>query len=269
VAISSRILGFLACISAVLPAPTFAETITVGGVGSLSPLVRKLADDYGKKNPGVDIVVVHPPLGTRGGMRALASGKIDILLSGRELKPDEAAQSTPWVQTPLVLATNRGKTSGFSRAQLADVYAWRKNTWDDNNPIRLVLRGDQETETRDLRAMSPEIDAAVGTALKRGDLPIAENDLDALDSLTRIPGSFGTTSLGLLTASDSKLVVVPIDGVKPSIKVVEDGSYRWLRHYHLGVAKAPRPAATAFYSWLKSPPAIDAARKLDYLPIKP
>jgi phosphate transport system substrate-binding protein len=199
----------------------------------------------------------------------LAAGKVDIVLSGRELKAEDAPQALPWLQTPLVLATNRGKTSGLTRAQLADVFAWRKTTWDDNNPIRLVLRGEQESETRDLRSMSPEIDAAVGSALKRGDLPIAENDLEALDMLTRVPGSLGTSSLGLLTASGSKLVVVQIDGLKPSTKLVEDGSYRWLRRYHLGTAKTPSPATTAFYAWLKSAPALAAARKLDYLPIKP
>jgi phosphate transport system substrate-binding protein len=267
-AISSRIVTFLACVGAVVSAPTFAETITVGGVGSLTPLVQKLAEDYSKKTPGVEIVVVSPPLGTKGGIRALAAGKVDILLSGRELKSDEAAQRVPWVKTALVLATNGGKSKGFTSAQLANIYAGRQKNWDDNKPIRLVLRGEQESETRDLRSMSPELDAAVATALKRSDLPIAENDLDALDSLTKIPGSFGTTSQGLLTASGARLSIVPVDGLKPSGKGIEDGSYPWLRHYTLGTSKAPSPAATAFFAWLNSAPALAAARKFDYVPAK-
>ncbi len=254
---------------AVLPAPTFAETLTVGGVGSVSPLLQKLVDDYRKKAPNLDIVVMHPPLGTKGGIRALAAGKIDILLSGRELKPDEAPQSTPWVQTALVLATNGGKSDGLTRAQLADIYAGRKTNWDDNKPLRLVLRGAHEAETRDLRLISPELDAAVGIALQRTDLPAPENDLDALDTLTRIAGSFGTTSQGLLTASGSKLTVVSIDGLKPVNALVENGRYPWLRHYHLGTTKTPRPTARAFYLWLKSPAAMAVARTLDYLPSPP
>jgi phosphate transport system substrate-binding protein len=268
VAISSRIVTFLTCIGAVLSAPTFAETVTVGGVGSLTPLVQKLVDDYSKKTPGVEIVVMNPPIGTKGGIRALAAGKVDILLSGRELKPEEAAQSVPWVKTALVLATNGGKQKGFTRTQLANVYAGRQKNWDNSQPIRLVLRGEQETETRDLRLMSPELDAVVATALKRSDLPIAENDLDALEALTKIPGSFGTTSQGLLTASGSKLTVVPIDGLKPTLKAVDEGSYPWHRHYVLGTTKTPSPAAAAFFAWLNSAPALAAARKLDYVPAK-
>lgn len=168
----------------------------------------------------------------------------------------------------MVLATFGGKTKGMTRTQIADVYAGRKTTWDDGKPIRLVLRGDQETETKVLRSISPEVDAAVTLALKRPGLPIAENDLDAIDTLTKIQGSLGSTNLGLLNASQSKLMIIPIDGVMPSAKSAEDGSYRYVRQFHLITAATPRPAVTAFLNWLNAPAALALARQLDYLPLK-
>jgi phosphate transport system substrate-binding protein len=245
-----------------------AETITLGGVGSLTPIVKLLGAEYVKKNPGVEISVIEPPMGTGGGIRALAAGKVDVALSGRLLKADETGQAKPWLQTPMVLATSGGAKNGVTRAEVAEIYAGRKTSWSDNKPIRLVLRGDKETETAALRSMSPAVDAAVSDALNRPGLPIAENDLDALDVLTKISGSLGSTTLGLVMATGAKLAVLPLDGVAPSIKTMEDGSYRLLRPYFVVTAPNPRPSVSAFVTWLNSPAAISITRKLGYMPLK-
>lgn len=252
-----------------IPGIVLAETVTVGGVGSLSPLFNILGKEYARKNPGVEIVVVHPPLGSSGGLRALAAGKVDIALVGRTLKPEEAGQAKPWLQTPLVLATSGGKTKGLSRAQLADIYAGRRTAWDDGKPIRLVLRGAHESETQSLRAMAPEIDVAVGEALKRPGLPVAENDIEAIEMLDRIYGALGTTTLGLIKAEGARLDLVPIDGVKPSVTALSNGSYPWRRLYYLVSRPTPPPTAAAFLAYLNSPAAWAIARKLDYVMAQP
>ncbi len=260
--------GFVAILLAGFLAPLVAaaETITLGGVGSLTPIVKLLATEYAKKNPGIEVVVIDPPMGSSGGLRALAAGKIDVALSARSPKPDEAGQAKPWLQTPLVLATS-GKQQALTRAQVAEIYGGRKTAWDDRKPIRLVLRGEQETETKLLRSLSPEVDAAMGDALKRPGLPIAENDLDAIDAIAKISGALGTTNLGLLKASGSRLTVMSLDGIQPSIKTAEEGSYHLMRQFYL-VTTSPSPSAAAFASWLQSPAALALARQQDYLPLK-
>lgn len=250
------------------PAGAVAETITLGGVGSLTPVVKLLGIEYAKKNAGIEINVIHPPMGSSGGIRALAAGKVDVALSGRNTKPDEAGKSKPWLQTPMVLATMGGKSNGLSRSQVADIYGGRKTAWDDNKPIRLVLRGEQETETAVLRSMSPEVNAAVADALKRPGLPIAENDIDAVELLAKISGSLGSTTLGLVTASGTKLTALAIDGVMPSVKTAEDGSYTLVRQFYVVTSPTPSPATAAFVAWLGSPAALALARKHNYLPLK-
>lgn len=253
---------------AVLSAPTFAEPVRIGGVGSVSPVIKLLGAEYAKKNKGFEFDLVEPPIGTKGGIRALAAGKLDIVLSGRAINPDETGVSKAWLNTPLVLATNGGKSKGLTREQIAELYAGRNTQWDDGKPIRLVLRGDQETETKALRSMSPAVDAAVSVALKNSSLPMAENDLDAIDSLARIPGSVGTSTLGLLKASGSRLTVLPIDGVVPDAKAAAEGKYAYRRDYFLITGSAPRPDVATFVAWLGSPAALAIVRKLDYLPSK-
>ena len=268
-AISRHLLHWLACATAILSAPTFAETFTVGGVGSLTPIIKLLGAEYAKKHPGFDFRVIEPPMGSKGGIRALAAGKIDIAVSGRSVNPDETGVAKAWLQTPLVLATAGGKSKGLTLAQIADIYAGRKTGWDDNTSIRLVLRGDQETETKVLRGMSPAIDAAVTEALKRPGLPTAENDIEALELLGKMPGSLGTTNLGLIKASAARVTALPIEGVVPSGKRMEDGSYPWRRQFYLITPTSPSPALAAFATWLNSPPAFALARKFDYLPMQP
>jgi phosphate transport system substrate-binding protein len=242
-----------------------AETITVGGVGSMTPLLKKLGEEYKKRNPSVDVVVMHPPIGTAGGIRALAGGKLDIALSGRNLKPGEVGQAYPWLQTPLILATNGGKTKGLTSKDIADIYAGRKTTWDGGAQVRVVMRGVAETETAALRSISPEVDVAVSEALKRTDLPIAENDLDAMEVLTRISGSIGTATLGLVKADHSRLTVLSIDGKVPSVKALESGAYPWKRDYFLVTTPAIKPAAVSFLNYLRSAPALKLAREFEYL----
>lgn len=251
-----------------IPFVAHAETLTVGGVGSLTPLIRQLGDEYSKKHPGREIRVVEPPMGSGGALRALAAGKLDLALSARPPKADETGKARIWLQTPLVLATMGGKLKDPTPALIADIYAGRKTTWDDGKPIRIVLRSEQETETRTLRMQSPAMDAAVGEALKRPGLPIAENDIDAVDTLSRIPGSLGTTSLGLLRASGSRLTVLSIDGIAPSAKSLETGSYPIARQFYLVTATTPGAVTNDFVAWLESPAALALARKLDYLPFK-
>jgi phosphate transport system substrate-binding protein len=250
------------------PAGAVAETITLGGVGSLTPVVKLLGAEYAKKNPGIEITVIEPPMGSSGGIRALAAGKIEVALSGRSTKPDEAGKAKPWLQSPMVLATMGGKSNGLTRSQVADIYGGRKTTWDDNKPIRLVLRGEQETETAVLRSMSPEVNAAVADALKRPGLPIAENDIDAVELLAKISGSLGSTTLGLITATGAKLTPLAIDGVMPSAKTTEDGSYPLMRQFYMVTAPTPSPATAAFVAWLGSPAALALVRKQNYLPLK-
>lgn len=230
-----------------LASQAVAETINLGGVGCITPLAKRLASEYVRLNPGIEVRVVEPPLGSSGGLRALAGGKVDIVLSGRAPKTNEI---------------------GLTRMQIADIFAGRKTVWDDQKPIRLVMRSEFESETVALRKLSPEIDAAVAKALKRSDLPIPENDLEALETLQKIPGSLGTSSLGLIKASPTKLTILRIDGIAPSVKTLESGRYPLARQFLLVTSPTPRPAVRALLAWLQSPAALAITRTFDYLPFK-
>ncbi len=64
--------GLLTMASAVLPASTLAAALTIGGVGSLTPLIKQLGDEFAKAHPGFAFTVIEPPMGSNGGIRALS-----------------------------------------------------------------------------------------------------------------------------------------------------------------------------------------------------
>lgn len=243
------------------------EVVRVGGVGSLTPLMRLLIADYVRNNPAVEVQLIHPPVGSSGGMRALAAGKLDVALLGREAKPEEKGVGQTWLKTPLLLATSGGKARRLSRNDLADIFSGKRTTWDDGKPIRLVLRGQHESETTMLRKLSPAVDTAVTAAIARNAGPIAENDLEAMQMISSIAGSLGSTTLGLMLTESRAIDILAIDGIRPDSKKLENQDYPWYRDYYLFLNDQPSATVRSFVSYLNSPAALSIARKYAYLPL--
>jgi ABC-type phosphate transport system substrate-binding protein len=59
------------------------EAVRIGGTGSGTALLGKLAALYLEARPDTRIQIMSPSLGSTGGLRALAAGRIDIVVSGR------------------------------------------------------------------------------------------------------------------------------------------------------------------------------------------
>lgn len=250
-----------------------AETIRVGGTGSATPLIQQLSELYRRSHPDIQITLIRPPLGSRGGMHAVAAGRLDLAISATPPDSDDApklAPPLPWLTTPLVLA-GRDVPPGFnlSRQQLADIYAGRMTQWPDGQPIRLVLRPGRDADSLLLRRLSPLLDAAVAQALRRNVLPIAQEDLDNLQLLERTPGSLGTVALGHLLVSASPLTPIAIDGIWPSSQSVRDGSYPLSRTLLLLTARNPGHATRAFVDFLRAAATARFVQRWEFRPAAP
>jgi len=251
--------------------PASAEPVTIGGTGSSSPIVRILFDAFRQDHPNLSLTVITPPLGSGGGLKALAEGRIDLTVVARPLKPAEAAlfgQTFDWITTPYVLASPNGKReTGFTLEDLANVYQSRQQQWDSGAPIRLVLRTLDDSETQTLAAMSPEMDLAVHNAVQRPGMVIAMDDLEAIDIITRTPNALGGTSLGLMRSLGAPLNAFPINGVMPTVAALKDGRYPWRKTLSVVLPKQPGQAAQQFADFLRSDKAASLLARYDYLPV--
>ena len=247
---------------AVFPAcPTFAQDasaarIRVGGTGSGSVLLQRLAEKYRRVRPEVRIDVVMPPLGSNGGLRSLAAHRIDVVVLGWLPDPQQRSAGlvvVPWVQTPLVLATSNGKkASGFSSAELAAILRNGGGKWDDGSRINLVLRHPKETESILLATQALAIKAAQEVAQDNRLTTFADTDLDAVDLLELTPGSLGITTLGLLKLKGSFLSTLSLNGVAPSLPTLSRHEYPLVKTLYLGHDRSASRPVTDFVTWLKS-----------------
>lgn len=230
--------------------------ISIGGTGSSGPLMQKLFEDFRKRAPDVMLKIVTPPLGSGGGMKAVQAGKIDIAVVARDLTDEEqkrAAETFPLAETPMVMVggdPTAGK--GLSFNELAAIYAGKTVKWKSGAPIRLVLRAKFDGDTVVMRSGSPALSAAIDQALERPGMVIANDDIDAVEMLTRTPGALGPTNLALLRALGSSLTPIPLNGVTPSVATLRNGTYPWRKAYRVVVSNTANPAAKRFVDYLKS-----------------
>jgi phosphate transport system substrate-binding protein len=247
-----------------------AEDIHVGGTGSASPLMQKLGAAYHARYPADEVRVMLPPPSSGGGLRMLLAGKLDVALAGRKLSAEEASgigAVFEYVRTPLLIAGRGTRKAGFTRVDLAELYAGRLLRWDDGAAIRLIMRSPYESDTLQLRGLSPAVDVALRDALARPGMAYAENDLDAVDLLSKTPGSVGTSTLGLLKLMNSKLTIYPLDGVMPSVAALSEGRYPLSKSIFVVVGRKtqqPSAATKRFIEFLHSPEAMDVLRQADY-----
>lgn len=269
--------GLLPClcvaIALALPLAAAGETLTLGGNGAAAPLFALLCDAFRSQSPEVNCRLLKPPLGSSGGIRALLVGKVDMAIVARPLKAEEQAvvgKSFALADTAFVLASNGGlRRQGFSRGELAAVYSGRLASWDDGAPIRLVLRTRDDTDTLELRSMSPALSEAVALADQRPGMTFASDDLDTLALLNAVPGSLAPTTLGLLKTAAAQLTALPLDGVAPTLEHLQNGSYRWRRTLTVVLPQKVAPAAQKFADFLRSAAAAELMRRHAYLPRAP
>jgi phosphate transport system substrate-binding protein len=246
-----------------------AEALLIGGTGSAEPLMQLLFEAFSKAHPGHRLNVVHPSLGSGGGIAALAKGKIDLAVCARPLKAEEAlatGASFALASTPFVLVTHEGKRPhGFSLDELANIYQGRMQTWDDGAPIRLVLRTRDDADTSTLKSMSAAMNQAVVAADQRQGMVYGKDDQDTLDVLTRTTGSLGPSTLGFLRTTGTRLSVLPLEGIAPSIDTMKNGSYPWRRTLTIVLPLKPSPAGRQFADFMRSGKAREIMLRYDYL----
>ena len=108
-------------------------TITLSGSTSVSPLAQQLAKQYAKETKGVKINFTNIT-GSGSGIADAMNGKVDIGMSSRALKADEAKVLNANVicNDGIAIVVNKSNpVSNISPEQLFDLYAKKTTNWKD------------------------------------------------------------------------------------------------------------------------------------------
>ena len=167
-----------------------AEVLRVGGTGTATALMQSLGAAYAE---GTDErIVVVPSLGTKGAIRAVIDGKLDIAVSARPLTPEEQAAglvTLAAMKTPFGFVSSRKNPPGLRKGDIEALFKSESATWPDGFPLRLVLRPRSESDTALAGAFFPGMREAIEHARARSDVPIAATDQDNADLAERLEGS--------------------------------------------------------------------------------
>jgi len=233
-----------------------AESLRIGGTGVALGGMRLLGEEFARTHPEVAVEVV-PSLGSSGGIKAVLAGAVDVAVSSRGIKDEEraaGAEGQPYARTPLAFVTHPATaTDGITSAELAAIYAGTMTRWLDGSPIRLVLRPEYETDMKRLRALSPQMDRAMGAAFARDGLVSAGNDQENAATLEALPGSIGVAAFGQILTENRALKVLTVDGVHPGAELVGEGDGRFETQLFLVLPPSASPLATEFAAFVTSP----------------
>jgi len=245
-------------------------SLRIAGTGAGMALLKVLGARYEKQHPGAK-VTVFPSLGSTGGIRAVADGRIEIACSSRGLSSQEAglglAQWT-FARTPFVLAVGSSRPeTDLPQAQVADVYAGRVRAWRNGDPVRVILRPRSDTAHAQLAAFGPDLEAALTLAHAVPGAITATTDQDCADHLERATGAVGTLSLGQILAEQRDLRPLGLGGVKPTLENLSKGTYPHATVLRLVVRRAGAGTELRrFLKFLESPASQDVMRRYGYLP---
>lgn len=252
------------------PRPTVVGTVRVSGPGTCLPLLKALAADYRKINPGIRVLFL-PEVHSGGGVKGVAAGSLDIGAISRPLEPKERklGLSCTWLSTDaLAVAANvSAKAAGLTSAQLRDIYRGKITNWKQvggpNLDITVLDRNEDESAKIVFRKY------VLGPKLKI--TPAAVKlyyESDMVDGLLSTRGAIGYFSYGFYQANHIDVDVLALDGTGPSVESVKDGSYRMIRGLGVVTRKQTPPAAAAFVAYATGQRAADAMTKCGFAPYR-
>ncbi|MBJ6750844.1 substrate-binding domain-containing protein [Geomonas anaerohicana] len=236
------------------PTSSAAETLRINGTGAGLVVVKPLAVAFQKENPGI-IVEMEKSLGSSAAIKAVSRNALDLAISGRPLKPAESAEGLiqkQWGRTPFAVLANRQlRVSGVSLNELAAMYAG-SSKWPGGELVRVVLRPNEDVDTKLTRSMSPEMDRGVSAAQARKDMLLGITDDEAFEVVKKTEGAVAVMALSLALSQPNAVAVLKLDGVQPSVANVASGKYRYVKEMHLVTRKDVPAAAAKFIKFLES-----------------
>lgn len=233
------------------------QRLHIAGSGSNIPMTKALlAARYGHRH---DRVVVHPSIGTGGGVRALRDGAVDVAMISRPLDPEEAEALVviPWARVPVVVAVHPSvPVAGLATAELIEIYGGQRTTWSDGTPVVVLQRerGDSSHRAFDVRVPGfREVNEAAYQARR---FRVLYHDVAMLDALESVEGAIGLVGSGVVP--DASYRVLALDGRMPTPETVASGEYPFTKDLAFAMRGVPTGLARDFMTFIHG----DEARRV-------
>lgn len=245
-------------------ATELSGAVTTGGSTSVESVIGILTEAFKEIQPNVD--VTYDPTGSGAGITGASEGTLDIGLSSRALKDDEAEtlDATVFALDGIAIVVNNENTvEDLSLEQIKGLATGEITNWNEvggpDAPVVLVGR-EAGSGTRDGFESIVDVEDAC----------VYEQELTStgavLAAVAANPNAFGYASL---SAVDDQVKAVTVDGVEASEATVQDGTYTIQRPFVFVTKKGETlsDAAQAFIDFAISGDADDLIAQAGAVPL--
>jgi phosphate transport system substrate-binding protein len=260
------------------------NTIKIDGSSTVFPITEAVAEEFQKNKQG-KIKVTVGISGTGGGFKKFCKGETDISNASRPISAKEIAAckeaGVRYIELPIaydaLTVVVNPKNSTVSSMSIADL----KKIWEPGaqDTIKNWKQVGESYPDAPLKLYGPGADsgtfdyfteAVVGKSKSsRTDYTASEDDNVLVQGVSKNRGALGYFGYAYYEANKSRLKAVAIDGVLPSRKTVEDGSYQPLSRpifIYVSAKAAERSEVKSFVEYYLNNSATLAA-EVKYIPL--
>lgn len=225
----------------------------LAGSGSNLPITRSLVASF---TPDTGrLPVVHPSIGSGGGVRALLDGVVDVALVSRPLKERERALglvAVPYARVPVIVAVHADvPDQDITTPQLVAVFAGHQGTWSDGSRITVLQRERGDSSHRAVASAIAGFAETNDEAYREGRWRVLYHDDAMTDALDSTPGALGLFGQGKVPATRS-LRALTVDGVPPTVAAIRGQRYPFTKDLALVMMGEPRGAVAEFVRFVQS-----------------
>ena len=240
-------------------------TVATGGSTSMESVIAALQEAFLELQP--DVTVTYDPTGSGAGITGATEKTLDIGLSSRAVKDEEAAAGVTGTTVALdgiaVIVNNNNAVADLSLEQIAGIAKGEIANWSEvggaDAPIVLVGR-EAGSGTRD------GFESIVGVE----DECVYSQELTATGAvIAAVASNENAIGYASLSALDDTAKAVTVDGVACSEETVLDGTYQIQRPFVFVTNDSVEPseAVQAFIDFATSEDAADLIRAAGAVPV--
>ena len=240
-------------------------TVSTDGSTSMEKVIGFLSEAYMEENSAVK--VTYNPTGSGSGIKAVQAGSCDIGLASRDLKPEELADlngTVVAIDGIAMIVNKENPVKDLTIEQIAALYKGEITNWSEvggaDAPVVLIGR-EAASGTRDgFESITDTEDAC------KYNQELTSTG-DVVQTVSSNPNAIGYASLA--SVKDT-VKLISVEGVTPSTKTIQDGSYKIQRNFVMVTKKNAElsPAAKSFFEFATSSAADEWIIEAGAVPVK-
>ncbi|MCB9639780.1 MAG: substrate-binding domain-containing protein [Myxococcales bacterium] len=242
--------------------PPLHKNLHIAGSGSCLPLMRHLQRQI--KSP----FVLHPSIGSTGGMRALRDHAIQLALLSRPPKPREKTPTLRFLHyadVPVVFAVHPSvPIRDISPQQMMELYQGRMRRWSNGLPVVVFQREQGDSGHQAIYEHYPLFQKVNEQAYQQQRWRVLYHDREMQDMLNQTPGSIGIFDLGAILLQRLSLRALSFRGVPPTLAAYRAKRYPFSKPLLLAYHTPPHPPILRLLQQITQPDITLSLQKYGY-----